>query len=82
MPLTRAWAAPGRWRRHALVLALAHLHVSKGPTGCSSRAHPLRLARSGIFSLISLNGFWLLTPDPLRGLFEVCYYNYVCLDVC
>ena len=49
MPLTRAWAAPGRWRRHALVLALAHLHVSKGPTGCSSRAHPLRLARSGIF---------------------------------
>ena len=34
MPLTRAWAAPGRWRRHALVLALAHLHVPKGPMGC------------------------------------------------
>ena len=56
MPLTRAWAAPSRWRRHALVLALAHLHVSKGATGClRPSARP-----EGSFSLISLNGFRLL----------------------
>ncbi len=41
---------------HALVLALAHLHVSKGATGClRPSARP-----EGSFSLISLNGFRLL----------------------
>ena len=33
-PLTWAWPAPGRRRRHALVLALAHLHVCQGARGC------------------------------------------------
>ena len=34
--LARAWAALGRWRRHALVLALAYLrlYVAQGSPGC------------------------------------------------
>jgi hypothetical protein len=82
MPLTRAWAAPGRWRRHALVLALAHLHVSKGPTGCSSRAHPLRLARSGIFFANLTKRVLVINPGSPPRFVRGFYYKYVCLDVC
>ena len=34
--LARAWVALGRWRRHALVLALAYLrlYVAQGSPGC------------------------------------------------
>ena len=68
---TASGAGLGRAGPHDLVLALAHLYVSKSSTGCLRPS-----ARPEGSSLISLNGFsrkpvgllgGLFTPDPLRG---------------